>query len=89
MHSSAAGKLREGGLLQLDTIQDFLYKLGKKLLKHLKSVHFKNTVVGSSVLFTKIMIILNNTSADFVLISGCIVENDHKFDRTEDHTTVF
>ena len=38
MHSSAAGKLREGGLLQLDTIQDFLCKLGMKPLKHLVEI---------------------------------------------------
>ena len=33
----------------------------------------------------KIMIIFNNTSADFVLIS---VENDHNFEQTEDRATV-
>ena len=33
----------------------------------------------------KIMIIFNNTSADFVLIS---VENDHNFEQNEDHATV-
>ena len=31
------------------------------------------------------MIILNNTSADFVLIS---VENDHNFEQNEDRVTV-
>ena len=33
----------------------------------------------------KIMIIFNNTSADFVLIS---VENDHNFEQNEDPATV-
>ena len=33
----------------------------------------------------KIMIIFNNTSADFVLI---LVENDHNFEQNEDRATV-
>ena len=34
------------------------------------------------------MVIFNNASADFVLISAD-VENDRNFEKTEDHATVF
>ena len=73
MHSSAAGKLREGGLLQLDTIQDCLYKLNMKPFKLLKSVHCRNTVKRFYVSSNKIVIIFNNTLNDFVLISADVL----------------
>ena len=37
----------------------------------------------------KIVVIFNNISADFVLVSVDFIENDHNFERTEDRAIVF
>ena len=66
------------------TEKNVIFPRTKHNVEVIKSVHFK------ILISFKIVVVFNTTSADFVLMSADIVlENNHNFERNEDHATIF